>query len=211
MSTPALFFDRLRDAKKAACSDMSTPALFFDRDLTLIAHAPPGLAAPAAHESQHVVLLPGALEALRKARAAGFRVVIVTNQPVPAKGEYSHAQVERTNARLLTLCAQHRAPIDAIFTCEHHPVGGPLDDAALTRECGCHKPGPGLIFRAARELDLDLSHSALIGPTRSQSASSRSPSRGDPLNGSPSCPQAPARRRGLAAAAETSRACSRGV
>lgn len=139
------------------------PAVFFDRDLTLIAAAPPGLPSPAAHAPEHVVLLPGALESLRLARHAGYRVVIVTNQPGPAKGQYTLAQIEATHATLTAICASAGAPIDAIYFCAHHGVGTPDGDSALIGPCECRKPRPGLLLRAAHELRLDLSRSLLVG------------------------------------------------
>jgi len=140
-----------------------SPALFFDRDRTLIADAPPGLASHAAHAPEHVVPLEGAFEAVRRARQAGFRVIVVTNQPGPAKGQYTRADVAATQARFLGVFAAAGAPIDAIFVCEHHPQGAVGGDPALIRDCDCRKPKPGLILQAARDLSLDLSRSALVG------------------------------------------------
>ena len=139
------------------------PAIFFDRDRTLIADAPPGLASPAAHAPAHLRFLPGAVEALKLARAAGYLVVVVTNQPGPAKGEYSRADVAATHRALAELCAAAGAPLDGIYVCEHHERGGPGGDPALIGPCDCRKPRPGLLLRAARELQIDLPRSALVG------------------------------------------------
>jgi D-glycero-D-manno-heptose 1,7-bisphosphate phosphatase len=107
------------------------PAIFFDRDRTLIGDAPAGLASSAAHEPGHVQLLPGAVEAVRLARASGYLVVIVTNQPGPAKGQYSRAQVQATNEALLGILSQAGAEVDAVYVCEHHEQGGPGGDPQL--------------------------------------------------------------------------------
>ncbi|HEX8950541.1 MAG TPA: HAD-IIIA family hydrolase [Polyangia bacterium] len=139
------------------------PAIFFDRDGTLIAAAPPGLASPAAHAPEHVVLLPEALDAIRLARRAGRLVVIVTNQPGPAKGQYSRAAVAATNRALAEVCARGGAPLDGVYVCEHHETGGPGGDASLVGVCDCRKPRPGLLLAAARRLAIDLPRSAIIG------------------------------------------------
>jgi D-glycero-D-manno-heptose 1,7-bisphosphate phosphatase len=139
------------------------PAIFFDRDGTLIAAAPPGLASPAAHAPEHVVLLPDAVEAIRLARAAGRLVVVVTNQPGPAKGQYSRADVAATNRAFAKACARAGAALDAVYVCEHHETGGPGGDATLIGICACRKPRPGMLLAAARDLAIDLSHSAIIG------------------------------------------------
>lgn len=139
------------------------PAIFFDRDGTLIAEAPAGSASPAAHAPEHVVLLPGALDAIRMARAAGFLVVVVTNQPGPAKGQYSRADVAATHRALSDACARADAALDAIYVCEHHESGGAGGDATLIRICDCRKPRPGMLLAAARDLAIDLDRSAIIG------------------------------------------------
>ncbi len=110
-----------------------------------------------------LVPLPGAFEAVRRARAAGLWIVVVTNQPGPAKGQYSRAAVAATNARVLECFAEAGAAIDAIYACEHHPRGGTGGDPRLIRECDCRKPKPGLILQAAKELQIDLTRSALVG------------------------------------------------
>jgi D-glycero-D-manno-heptose 1,7-bisphosphate phosphatase len=149
------------------------PAIFFDRDGTLIAEAPPGLASPAAHAPEHVVLLPGAVEAIRLARAAGYLVIVVTNQPGPAKGQYSRADVVTTNRALGDACARADAPLDAIYVCEHHEIGAPGGDATLIVECDCRKPRPGLLLSAAHDLGVDLARSTIIGDSERDMAAGR--------------------------------------
>jgi D-glycero-D-manno-heptose 1,7-bisphosphate phosphatase len=138
-------------------------AIFFDRDRTLIADAPPGLASVAAQSPEHVQLLPGAVEALRAAREAGFLSIVVTNQPGAAKGECTREALAATCSRLLALCRDAGAPIDDLLLCDHHPEGGPGGVPELIRECDCRKPKPGLILEAARRWSIDLSRSAIIG------------------------------------------------
>jgi D-glycero-D-manno-heptose 1,7-bisphosphate phosphatase len=150
------------------------PAIFFDRDGTLIAEAPAGLASPAAHAPEHVILLPGAIEAIALARAAGCLVVVVTNQPGPAKGQYTRADVAATNRALGEACARAGAPLDAIYVCEHHETGGPGGDVTLIVACDCRKPRPGLILAAARDLAIDLARSTVIGDSERDMAAGSS-------------------------------------
>jgi D-glycero-D-manno-heptose 1,7-bisphosphate phosphatase len=149
------------------------PAIFFDRDGTLIATAPPGLASPVAHAPEHVVLLPGAIEAIRMARAAGYLVIVITNQPGPAKGQYTRADVAATNRTLSEACARAGAPLDAVYVCEHHETGGPGGDLTLIVVCDCRKPRPGLLLAAARDLGIDLGRSTVIGDAERDMAAGR--------------------------------------
>jgi D-glycero-D-manno-heptose 1,7-bisphosphate phosphatase len=90
----------------------------------------------------------------------GYERIVVTNQPGPAKGHFPESQIERMHERLREL---FQGQIDAIYHCPHHPEGGPGADLALVRACECRKPHPGMLLQAARERDLDLSASVMIG------------------------------------------------
>ena len=93
-------------------------------------------------------ILPQVSEALHALKARGYVLVVVTNQPDVARGSLSRERVEQIHARLRAeLC------LDAILTCFH-------DNAD---DCDCRKPKPGLLLRAARELDLDLPSSFMVG------------------------------------------------
>ncbi len=161
---------------------MPRRALFFDRDRTLIDDAPAGAASVAAHRPEHVRLLPQAIEALDLARAEGFALVVVTNQPGPAKGEYSRDDVAQTHAQLVTLLAGRGVRLDGLYVCLHHPTGAPgpraaasraAADATLVGPCACRKPRAGLIHQAAEELDLDLRGSGLVGDRTSDLEAAR--------------------------------------
>lgn len=104
--------------------------------------------------------LPGAIDALRRLHAAGFALVVITNQSGIARGYYSEGDFERLSAWMRDHLAAHGAPLAAIEHCPHLP-DAPL--AAYRRECDCRKPAPGMIVRAARRLDLDLAASWLFG------------------------------------------------
>lgn len=130
------------------------PAVFLDRDGTLVEEVDylidPG----------QVRLIPGAAAAVRRLNQAGWPVVIVTNQSMIARGMANERQLGRIHARLAELLNAEGARLDGIYYCPHHPeLGEPPYRAA----CDCRKPLPGLLRQAARELDLDLAQSAMIG------------------------------------------------
>lgn len=101
--------------------------------------------------------VPGALQALRR---QGFLLVLVTNQSGIARGYYSEADFFRICAYMQQVLALHDAAFDKICYCPHHP------EALLPRyrkACNCRKPAPGMLFRAAQELGIDLGASVMIG------------------------------------------------
>ncbi len=122
-------------------------AVFLDRDGTIIAERH-YLSDPAGVE-----LLPGAAEGLRRMRALGLPLVVVTNQSGVGRGYFGMDAVERVHGRLIELLAAEGVEIAGIYSCPHAP-----DQA-----CGCRKPSPGLIERAARELGLDPAQCFVIG------------------------------------------------
>jgi D,D-heptose 1,7-bisphosphate phosphatase len=104
--------------------------------------------------------VPGAVEAMRALKHAGFALVIVTNQSGIARGYYTEAQYQALTTRMKQVLAEAGAAVDAVYHCPHHPVGAV---AGLTMDCDCRKPAPGMIFRAVRELNLSLPDSILVG------------------------------------------------
>lgn len=124
---------------------MSTPAVFLDRDGTLMNDD--GYTSDPAH----VRLFPGVPEALASLKARGFRTVIVTNQSGIGRGFFTVEQYHAVHARFLELLGP--GLIDATYFCADHP------DAATPRR----KPGPGMLLEAARDHDLDLRRSWIVG------------------------------------------------
>ncbi len=123
------------------------PCIFFDRDGTLIEERH-YLSDPA-----QVALIPGAAEAVRRAREAGFLAVVLTNQSGVGRGYFRMEDVEAVHRRMEALLAAAGAKLDAIYVCPHAPE----------QDCPCRKPRTGLVERAARELEIDLSRSWMIG------------------------------------------------
>ena len=129
------------------------PAVFLDRDGTLIAHEH-YLSDPA-----RVRLLPGAAEALRRLRQAGFARVLVTNQSAIGRGLFSVERLEEIHAELTCQLAASGASLDGIYYCpDAPPIDGQTIEGSPDR-----KPGPGMLLRAAADLSLDLEVSWMVG------------------------------------------------
>jgi len=130
------------------------PAVFLDRDGTLTVEG------EWITRREALVLVPGAADALCTLARAGFALVLVTNQSAVARGLIDEEELAHIHAHLADLLAAGGARLDALYHCPHHPTEGL---GVWRRECDCRKPKPGLVLRAARELDLDLSRSWMIG------------------------------------------------
>ncbi|WP_434048155.1 MULTISPECIES: HAD-IIIA family hydrolase [Sorangium] len=146
-----------------------------DRDGTLIdvVRDPElGVVVTAFHPDQ-IRVLPGVLEGLRRLSDAGFLLAIATNQPGAAKGQVPWAAIERTNRALVDGLREAGVAIAALAACPHHPEGGPGGDPALIGPCACRKPMPGMLTSIARDLDLDVAASWMIGDAPSDVAAAR--------------------------------------
>lgn len=133
---------------------MGRKAAFLDRDGTIITEAGALAADPG------IDPLPEAIPAIRKLRAAGFLIVVVTNQSGIARGYYTEEELGVAHEALLGKFADHDAAVDAVYYCPHLPEG---EIARYATECDCRKPKPGMLLRAAEELDIDLGSSYLVG------------------------------------------------
>jgi histidinol-phosphate phosphatase family protein len=143
-------------------SSLTTPqhAVFLDRDGTLI----PDM--DCLRNADELELLPGVAEALHELNLRGWRAVVVTNQPVIAKGFCDEAELQKIHNKLESLLGREHAFIDRIYFCPHHPEKGfPGERPELKIVCDCRKPRTGMIQKAAAELNIDLSQSWLIGDT----------------------------------------------
>jgi len=130
------------------------PAAFLDRDGTLIRDR--GYIC----SFHQVRIFPFAAEALRRLRAAGVATVLVTNQSAVARGICTPEQIRALHNRLRETLARESALIDAVYWCPFHPRGRVPE---FTVDSEMRKPRPGMLLQAARELDLDLSSSLMVG------------------------------------------------
>jgi D-glycero-D-manno-heptose 1,7-bisphosphate phosphatase len=130
------------------------PAIFLDRDGTLIEER--GYLSDLAQIS----LFPYSAPALRHLRAAGYALVVVTNQAGVARGFFDEAFVRTAHAALDRMLRAQGVAIDGYYYCPHHPAGVV---EGYRRECRCRKPAPGMIEDAARDLGLDVARSWVIG------------------------------------------------
>lgn len=133
-------------------------ACFFDRDGVIIEEAD-YISDPAL-----VRLCPGAAEAIRAMHDAGRLVIVVSNQSGIARGFFTEADLRRVEARVNELLAEAGEKIDAAYYCFHHKKGI-VPEYAI--DCDCRKPKPGLFLRAAKDLDIDLASSFMIGDKES--------------------------------------------
>lgn len=105
-------------------------------------------------------LLPGASEGIRTFNDLGLKVIVISNQPTIAKGKSTQAQFEKIRLKMKKLLDEKGAHVDAEYYCMHHPNATVPE---LKMKCDCRKPEPGLILKAAKDFDLNLSNSYLIG------------------------------------------------
>jgi D-glycero-D-manno-heptose 1,7-bisphosphate phosphatase len=134
---------------------MTRRAVFLDRDGVLIEDR--GLLTRA----DAIRVLSGVAESLGRLSAAGLLLIVVSNQAVVARGLIAESELDELNAEMCRLLRQSGCPpLDAIYNCPHHPQAT-LPEYRV--ECDCRKPRPGMLLKAAREHDLDLSGCFLCG------------------------------------------------
>lgn len=133
-------------------------AVFLDRDGTLNKYIG-FLTRP-----EQLQLLEGAAEAVKKINESGYLAVVVTNQPVIARGECSLEELEEIHKQLETELGNRGAYVDDIFFCPHHPDKGFEGERPEYKiDCECRKPKPGMLRMAARKYHIDLKNSYMVG------------------------------------------------
>jgi histidinol-phosphate phosphatase family protein len=137
-------------------------AVFLDRDGTI------NLEVSHLKSPDQLELLPGAAAAIRRLNRSGILAVVITNQPVVARGDVSLGELDRIHARLERKLGIGGAFLDGLYFCPHHPDKGfPGEMAELKGPCNCRKPEPGLIDQACRDLGIGRQNSWMIGDTTS--------------------------------------------
>ena len=129
-------------------------AVFLDRDGTI------NVEVQYLKRVEDFQFIPGVPWALRRLKEAGFLLVVVTNQSGIGRGYYDEAALASIHSHMHADLATFGASIDACYFCPHHPEHATGD---YRIECGCRKPLPGMLQQAARDLDIDLASSFMIG------------------------------------------------
>lgn len=137
---------------------MSDKAIFFDRDDTLIED--PGYI----NSPEQVKLLTGVPGALIDLKALGYKLVVITNQSAVARGIVTEKVLGDIHKRLEQLLAEENAFLDGIYYCPYHPKGVVKK---YRQESEFRKPNPGMLLKAAEEMDLDLDQSWCVGNSSS--------------------------------------------
>jgi len=158
------------DRYEAVCRDFSAgrvkaknlqqkqKAIFLDRDGTINKYV--GFL----RDIDEFELLPGVAEAVKQINISGYLAIVVTNQPVIARGEVTVPELQLIHDKMETLLGAEGAYLDAIYYCPHHPHKGYEGEVeALKIDCDCRKPKPGMLLKAARDFNIDLNRSWMIG------------------------------------------------
>jgi D-glycero-D-manno-heptose 1,7-bisphosphate phosphatase len=129
-------------------------AVFLDKDGTLIENVPYNV------DPERIRLSAGAAEGLRRLHAAGYRLIVISNQSGVARGFFPEAALAAVEGKLRDLLAEVGVPLAGFYYCPHHPDGVV---PGLAVACACRKPAPGLILLAARDHGIDPARSWFVG------------------------------------------------
>lgn len=133
-------------------------AIFLDRDGTIIKYI------PFLNKKEQVELIPNAAEAIKEINNSGYLCIIVTNQPIIARGESTVENLNEIHKRLEVLLGQNGAYIDRIYYCPHHPDKGFEGEIKeLKIDCDCRKPKIGMLEKAKKDFNIDFNESYIIG------------------------------------------------
>lgn len=162
MGIPERFYTVMKDIKSGKVQEKNLrhkqKAIFLDRDGTINKYV--GFL----RNIDDFKLLPGVPEAIRRINVLGYLAIVVTNQPVIARGEVTYEQLQEIHNKMETLLGKEGAYVDAIYYCPHHPHKGYKGEVPeLKFECDCRKPKVGLLLKAIKEFNIDLTQSWIIG------------------------------------------------
>lgn len=166
MGTPDRYYETEADMKsgKVYARNLSQKqkAVFLDRDGTI--NKKNGFIT----KPEQFELLPGAADAVKKINRSGYLAIVVTNQPVIARGECTFEELREIHNKMETELGKQGALIDGLYFCPHHPDKGYSGERSeYKRDCECRKPKPGLLLQAAEDFNIDLSQSFMIGDSES--------------------------------------------
>jgi D-glycero-D-manno-heptose 1,7-bisphosphate phosphatase len=137
-----------------AINDLSSRAVFLDKDGTLVENVPYNV------DPKQIRLVPGAIEGLKLLHAAGYKLIVVSNQSGVARGLFKESALAQVEEHLMSVLKEAGIPLSGFYYCPHHPDGRVRD---YTINCMCRKPRPGMLFTAAREHQINLASSWIIG------------------------------------------------
>lgn len=162
MGTPDRFYSVIDDIQsgkvKAKNLSHKQRAIFLDRDGTINQYV--GFLT----DINQFELIEGVTQSIKKINDSGYLAIIVSNQPVIARGEVSLTELQEIHNKMETLLGAEGAYLDAVYLCPHHPHKGFVGERAEYKmECECRKPKAGMLFKAAQEFNIDLSQSWMIG------------------------------------------------
>ena len=162
MGTPERYYPVCDDYKAGRVSGKNLKnkqkAIFLDRDGTINKYV--GFL----RNINQFELIDGVSEAIKKINASGYLAIVVTNQPVIARGEVSFEELEEIHRKMETLLGEKGAYLDSIYYCPHHPHKGYEGERPeLKIDCKCRKPKPGMLVKAAQDFNIDLSQSWMVG------------------------------------------------
>lgn len=162
MGTPERYYAVCEDFKTGRVQSKNLSkkqkAIFLDRDGTINKYV--GFL----REIEQFELLPNTSEAIKKINNSGYLAIVVTNQPVVARGEVTFEQLDQIHNKMETLLGKDGAYLDGIYFCPHHPHKGFEGEIPeLKVECECRKPKPGMLLQSAKDFNIDLSKSWMIG------------------------------------------------
>lgn len=162
MGTPERYYSVVSDFKAGIVQSKNLKnkqkAVFLDRDGTINKYV--GFL----RDINQFELIEGVAEAIKRINASGYLCIVVTNQPVIARGEVTVPQLEEIHNKMETLLGLEGAYIDGLYYCPHHPHKGFEGEISeLKFDCECRKPKPGMLLKAAEDFNIDLSKSWMVG------------------------------------------------
>lgn len=162
MGTPERYYSVCEDYKTGRVSGKNLKnkqkAVFLDRDGTINKYV--GFL----RNIDEFELMNGVTDAIKMINTSGYLAIVVTNQPVIARGEVSFEELGVIHNKMETLLGKEGAYLDAIYFCPHHPHKGYVGERPeLKINCECRKPKPGMLLKAAKDFNIDLSQSWMIG------------------------------------------------
>lgn len=172
MGTPDRYFEVEEDIKagkvKARNLKNKQKAIFLDRDGTINKYV--GFLT----KTEQFELLPGAAEAIKMINKSGYLAIVVTNQPVIARGDCTWEDLQEIHNRMETELGKDGAFLDALYICPHHKDKGFEGERVEYKyDCNCRKPKPGMLIQAANDFNIDLSQSVMIGDSERDVESGR--------------------------------------